>query len=330
MRHPAYASLLLLSGAAVFVTPCGMAATPPRMSEVQVMTPAEQSVLSEYDRQTAHLPAQTRPLSKTSVPAHIPEDFRPWWLRGQAAAIGDSGPRQRISLDELYARALEHSQQIRVFAGLPLIRETGIQEAAGAFDTTSYLQSQVRADERPGGQHADHWRRGPLSPGRVEDGGGTQEAAHHRDGGFPLAGSRAHRQQLDLLRARSADPREADALGHAAAAQGRGHRVQSLDHADRAARFRGGDARVHPAERISSAGNRAHLLGALRGARDLPAKAKADRRDRACGRRAEGPRRAWTRSRRSSSAHSRRSLRAAPIWCAPRRRSAMARTGSAR
>ncbi len=151
MRQPAFASLLLLSGAAAFITPSGTAAMPPRMSEVQVMTPAEQSVLSEYDRQTAHLPAQSRPLSKTAVPAHIPEDFRPWWLRGQSAAIGDSGPRQRLSLDELYARALEHSQQIRVFAGLPVIRETGIQEAAGAFDTTSYLQSKFERTNDPVG-----------------------------------------------------------------------------------------------------------------------------------------------------------------------------------
>jgi outer membrane protein TolC len=65
-------------------------------------------------------------------------------------AIGDPTAK-RISLEELYARALRHSKQIRVFADLPLIRETGVQEAAGAFDTNSFLKTQFDHRNEPVG-----------------------------------------------------------------------------------------------------------------------------------------------------------------------------------
>jgi hypothetical protein len=54
-------------------------------------------------------------------------------------------------VDELYVRAIRNSSQIRVFSDLPLIRETGIQEAKGAFDTNAYLQGKFERTNDPVG-----------------------------------------------------------------------------------------------------------------------------------------------------------------------------------
>jgi outer membrane protein TolC len=96
--------------------------------------------LAEYERQIAAMRARPKSFSKDKTPAKIPTDFAPWWIRGQRASIGDNGGARTFSVEELYQRALQHSKQIRVFSDLPLIRETGIQEAKGAFDTNTFLQ----------------------------------------------------------------------------------------------------------------------------------------------------------------------------------------------
>ncbi len=95
------------------------------------------------EQEAARTPIQTRPIGRKEASASIPADFRPWWIGGQANSIGDNGS-QRISLEDFYTRALRHSQQIRVFSDLPLIRETGIQEAAGAFRHQQLFTRQVR------------------------------------------------------------------------------------------------------------------------------------------------------------------------------------------
>ena len=48
-------------------------------------------------------------------------------------------------------RAIRHSTQIRVFGDLPVIRETGIREAKGAFDTNAFLNSQFERRNEPVG-----------------------------------------------------------------------------------------------------------------------------------------------------------------------------------
>src|SRR4029077_17882038 len=83
--------------------------------------------------------------------AKIPEDFNPWWIRGQRNTIGNASQAQGITIDDLYVRALPHSSQIRVFSDLPLIRETGIREAKGAFDTNAFLQGKFGHTNDPVG-----------------------------------------------------------------------------------------------------------------------------------------------------------------------------------
>jgi outer membrane protein TolC len=96
--------------------------------------------LTDYDRQVGAIPSRNRTFAKDQPPAKVPVDFAPWWIRGQRASIGDNGGGRTFTVEDLYQRALRHSKQIRVFSDLPLIRETGIQEAKGAFDTNTYVQ----------------------------------------------------------------------------------------------------------------------------------------------------------------------------------------------
>jgi outer membrane protein TolC len=107
--------------------------------------------LSEYERQIGQIPAKPRTFATDSYPAKVPADFAPWWIRGQRAAIGNSGPRQQVTVENLYERALRNSKQIQVFSDLPLIRETGVQEANGAFDTNSYIQGKFDHTNDPVG-----------------------------------------------------------------------------------------------------------------------------------------------------------------------------------
>ncbi|MET0261891.1 MAG: TolC family protein [Rariglobus sp.] len=54
-------------------------------------------------------------------------------------------PSKETSLEALYVSAIQHSSQIKVFSDLPLIRETSIQEAEGAFDVNFFVEG--RYDE---------------------------------------------------------------------------------------------------------------------------------------------------------------------------------------
>ena len=107
--------------------------------------------LTEYEGQIAATPARPKSFSNDKAPAKIPSDFAPWWIRGQRNRIGDKGTARTLSVEELYQRALRHSKQIRVFSDLPLIRETGIQEAKGAFDTNTFLQGKFGHTNDPVG-----------------------------------------------------------------------------------------------------------------------------------------------------------------------------------
>ena len=115
-----------------------------------IPTPAEREILSEYQQEVAKNAQPVRSFAKIGA-ARIPEDFTPWWIRGQHNTIGDASRAQAITIDDLYVRALAHSSQIRVFSDLPLIRETGIQEARGAFDTNTYLQGKFDRANDPVG-----------------------------------------------------------------------------------------------------------------------------------------------------------------------------------
>ena len=65
-----------------------------------------------------------------------------WWNSGSTVHMG---------LDEIYQRTIAHSSQVKAFASLPLIRETGVEEARGEFDTELYTQSRYDRTHEPTG-----------------------------------------------------------------------------------------------------------------------------------------------------------------------------------
>jgi outer membrane protein TolC len=109
----------------------------------------EQVVYESYSAEVSQLGGRPRSFTKV-VDEKIPEDFAPWWIRGQRNSIGNVSGKS-ISLEELYVLALRNSKQIRVFGDLPVIRETGIQEAKGAFDTNTFLSGKFGHDNDPVG-----------------------------------------------------------------------------------------------------------------------------------------------------------------------------------
>jgi outer membrane protein TolC len=123
----------------------------PQLPERWQPNEAEQSLLGEFDGQVKRISPEPRRFATTPAPERIPGGFAPWWIRGQTNSIGRKTHRQDISLEELYLRAIRNSTQIRVFGDLPVIRETGIREAKGAFDTNAYLQSQFERKDDPAG-----------------------------------------------------------------------------------------------------------------------------------------------------------------------------------
>ena len=133
-RHPLFISIAFLSLALAVCTTLRADDGPPPL----LPNTSEQAILDDYKMEAARLGHGVKSFGKTSD-ASIPADFAPWWIRGQKNSIGDSKGKP-ISIEDLYLRTIRNSKQIRVFGDLPLIRETGIQEAKGAFDTNTFLQ----------------------------------------------------------------------------------------------------------------------------------------------------------------------------------------------
>ncbi|MCE9611646.1 MAG: TolC family protein [Chthoniobacter sp.] len=140
----------------------------PTQAELQIpLDPiAEENPLFEaYRAEAATFGRGTRGFTKKSD-VKIPADFSPWWIRGQKSSIGSSIGKD-ITIENLYLRALRNSKQIRVFGDLPVIRETGIREAKGAFDTNAFLQGKFDRSNDPVGNtlttggasrfHQDSW-----------------------------------------------------------------------------------------------------------------------------------------------------------------------------
>ncbi len=60
-------------------------------------------------------------------------------------------PTRETTLEELFISAIQNSSQIKVFSELPLIRQTSIQEARGAFDITAFVEGKYDSVNDPVG-----------------------------------------------------------------------------------------------------------------------------------------------------------------------------------
>lgn len=111
----------------------------------------EEALLGDFEREVGKIGHKPKRFASTPAPEKIPGAFAPWWIRGQRNTIGKTSSAQNITLEELYVRTIQNSAQIRVFSDLPLIRETGIQEAKGAFDTNTFLSAKFGRRDEPVG-----------------------------------------------------------------------------------------------------------------------------------------------------------------------------------
>lgn len=64
-----------------------------------------------------------------------------WWAPMVTNTMRETSSPQQISLDEVLIRTLVHSNQVKVFSELPLIRRTAIIEADAAFDWAKFFES---------------------------------------------------------------------------------------------------------------------------------------------------------------------------------------------
>jgi outer membrane protein TolC len=94
-------------------------------------------------------------------------DRDPWWnAEIQQSILGRAGTTLSIGLDEIYRRTLSHSNQVRVLAGIPLIRETAIDEAEGRFAVEAFSESRYDRRNEPSGSNIERDQPGDLSRDR--------------------------------------------------------------------------------------------------------------------------------------------------------------------
>jgi outer membrane protein TolC len=91
--------------------------------------------------------AGARTAPPTEAPAPLPE----WYQQSDRPLLPQSPQPRPLTLDDLFVIALKHSTQIRVFSEMPLIRETGIREAEGAFDVHAFARAQYDHKNEPVG-----------------------------------------------------------------------------------------------------------------------------------------------------------------------------------
>lgn len=107
------------------------------------------TLVQDYQRESRLLAAADRTF-KASLPEQpvITLENDPIAAPGRVQA---DLPARTTTLEDLYLGAIRHSSQIRVFSDLPLIRETSIQEARGAFDVNAFIEGRYDSFNDPVG-----------------------------------------------------------------------------------------------------------------------------------------------------------------------------------
>jgi hypothetical protein len=143
--NPAIARWIILTSSGLLLSGCLTDVDRPYTSDSQIVQKLD-SIMTENQNRASSFRAE-----RSSVPAAKPATDGDLWWRGDINAGLNEGPDEAISLESLYVRALQSSTQIKVFADIPLIRETGIQEAKGAFDTKAFAQAMLERTNDPVG-----------------------------------------------------------------------------------------------------------------------------------------------------------------------------------
>ena len=89
--------------------------------------------------------------SRMMAMGSVPNGFPTIWRGIVDQSVWRDQPAAPYTLNKIYQSALEHSNQIKVFSDLPLIRETGMQEADGEFDVETFIDGRIIRRNEPVG-----------------------------------------------------------------------------------------------------------------------------------------------------------------------------------
>lgn len=121
----------------------------PRLSNREaVVEQLIDGIYSEYEDKVSRFEAKAELQSVGSLP-EVQGDFSSSWNTGVRTAFWSDSEQIRQDLVQVYARALEHSNSIKVFSDLPLIRETAVREAAGDYDWRPFAQTMFTHKDEP-------------------------------------------------------------------------------------------------------------------------------------------------------------------------------------
>ncbi len=81
----------------------------------------------------------------------MPSEVSPWWDQQILKPLGRETAAESVTPESLILRAVQNSSQIKVFADVPVIRETAELEARGAFDPVAYADYQLTDLDEPVG-----------------------------------------------------------------------------------------------------------------------------------------------------------------------------------
>jgi len=90
-------------------------------------------------------------LSALNKKGAIPTGFKAPWNDRISSAIWSGQANKARNLEEVYALSLQNAYQVRAFSNEPLIQETAIDAAEGAFDPEIFAEAQLKHDEEPTG-----------------------------------------------------------------------------------------------------------------------------------------------------------------------------------
>lgn len=121
-------------------------------TDLGVVAPNAQGYLEPVQRQVD--PAQaipTAPPATENLPTAV-GNVGGWWDEMvQLPQLTGVRETTRVTISDLFNRALRDSNQIKVFADLPLIRDTAISEAEGRFDPRIFAEGEYRSTNEPVG-----------------------------------------------------------------------------------------------------------------------------------------------------------------------------------
>jgi outer membrane protein TolC len=109
-----------------------------RSEEMVQETIAE--IYAEYESKVANMSGADLQLDTLGALPPVRPDFEAAWSAGVRQPFWGGGEKVRQDLVQVYGSALQHSNTVKVFSDIPLIRETAIQEARGEFDWRAFGQ----------------------------------------------------------------------------------------------------------------------------------------------------------------------------------------------